>query len=125
VSLPLASVVFGTARHFLLDVCLEGIVKFFTMLLAVNAHFFGKLVEGLEALSRPSTWQKIGSSCTANQSVSLLGGLGEPRRLSTTMRLAEIDGVMIISNEENKRLLALHTRSHEILTYFMRMDFMS
>jgi hypothetical protein len=90
VSLSLASFVDGAARHFLLDACLEGIVKFFTMLLAVAANFFGKLVEGLEAIFRPSTWQKIDSAWTADQSFCLLGGLGEPRRLvATTMRLAD------------------------------------
>ena len=75
-------------RHFLLDVCLEGIVNFFTMILAVDAHFFGKLVESFEAIFRPSTWQKIDSAWTANQLVCLFGGLGEPRRLVMTMLLA-------------------------------------
>ena len=46
---------------FFSDSCLAGIVEFFTTLLAVDAHFFGKLVEGLEAIFRPSTCQKIGS----------------------------------------------------------------
>jgi hypothetical protein len=42
----------------------------------------------LEAVFRPSTWQKFDSVRTANQSVSLVGGLGEPRKLATTMLLS-------------------------------------
>ena len=82
-------------RHFLLDVCLEGIVNFFTMILAVDAHFFGKLVESFEAIFRPSTWQKIDSAGTANQLVWLavqalqifchVDGLKKTSKLSTNL----------------------------------------
>jgi hypothetical protein len=54
------------------------------MLLAVNVNFFGHFVEGLEAIFRPSTWQ-VTCALIIDKLVSLVGSLGEPRRLAMTM----------------------------------------
>jgi hypothetical protein len=82
VSLPLAS--FLCAGHFLLDMFPECLVKILTIFLATNEDFSGKLVEGLEALFRPSTWHQV-AACTAIVSqLVALGRLGESRRLELT-----------------------------------------
>jgi hypothetical protein len=55
------------------------------MLFSVIAYFPGKLVKGLKTIFGPSTWQEMETAFTAKELVCLLGGLGEPRRLSMTM----------------------------------------
>ena len=88
VSLSLAS--FLCAGHFLLNVLLECLVKFLPIFLATNEDFSGKLVEGLEALFRPSTCHQVAACTTAIVSkLVTLGSLGESRRLELTMPLAK------------------------------------
>jgi hypothetical protein len=45
------------------------------------------LVEGLEAIFRPSTWQVLACACIVDQLVTVTGSLGEPWRLARTMPL--------------------------------------
>jgi hypothetical protein len=97
------------AGHFFLDALLEGLVKFLSMLIAVFVDFFGQLVEGLQAIFRPSTWQ-VACACIVDQLVTLTGSLGEPRRLAMTMLLvSQLLISTIITNQDtmNGHLLGL------------------
>jgi len=88
VSLSLAS--FLCAGHFLLNVFLECLVEVLPIFLATHEDFSGKLVEGLEALFRPSTCHQVAACTTAIVSkLVALGSLGESRRLELTMPLAK------------------------------------
>jgi hypothetical protein len=97
------------AGHFFLNALLEGLVKFLTMLVAVFVDFFGQLVEGSQAIFRPSTWQ-VACDCIVDQLVSLVASLGEPRRLAMTMLLvSQLLVSTIITNQDtmNGHLLGL------------------
>ena len=85
VSFPFAS--FVGAGHFFLDAFLEGLVKFLSMLIAVLVNFLGQLVEELEAIFRPSTWQVACACIVDHLVIGLVGRLGEPWRLARTMLL--------------------------------------
>jgi hypothetical protein len=67
------------------------------MLIAVFVDFFGQLVEGLEAIFRPSTWQVAWCACIVDQLVALVGSLGEPWRLARTMLLVS---QLLVSNHK-------------------------
>ena len=75
------------AGHFFLDALLEGLVKLLSMLIAVFVNFFGQLVEELEAIFRPSTWQVACACIVDHLVIGLVGRLGEPWRLARTMLL--------------------------------------
>jgi hypothetical protein len=63
--------------------CNVKILTFF----ATNEDFSGKLVEGLEALFRPSTWQ-VACVFLDVKLVGCLSSLGKPRQLVMTIVLA-------------------------------------
>ena len=75
------------ADHFFLDALLEGLVKFLSMLIAVLVNFLGQLVEELEAIFGPSTWQVACACIVDHLVIGLVGCLGEPWRLARTMLL--------------------------------------
>jgi hypothetical protein len=85
ISLSLTILVGGTVLNLLLNPFFECLFKFLSMLLVVLADFFGKFIECVETVLGPSTWQEIDGALMSCQLVCLLGGLGEPRGLTTTM----------------------------------------
>ena len=85
ISLSLTILVVGTVLNLLLNPFFECFFEFLSMFLAVLANFFGKLIECVETVLGPSTGQDIDGASMAGQLVCLLGGLGEPRGLTTKM----------------------------------------